>query len=247
MSLISVNLDGFDKTFAQYIAVTRYEVRKGMLYQLRNWLVQAAKHAQWNKNAEIIANPDPKLVAWLLSSSKYGGRRGGIKRPYRVAVAKDGTRVSKRATVKQAMSGRHKIRMQWYNRKEAANFVLKHFRTRQRTAKWIGAFIWRMNAAIKGQGFREVGVEANQRAARAIGAAYEEVAGTDTQPSLVSVSSSYSYARDTTAAKQSNIESANRVERHIMAALNSAKATIVPNMQQKIEDVLARAAQGVKR
>jgi hypothetical protein len=247
MSLLSVNLGGFDTTFAQYIAVTRYEVRKGMLYQLRNWLVQASKHAGWNKNAEIPTNPDYKLVAWLLSSSKFGGRRGGQKKPYRVARTSDGKRISRRATARQVSSGKHRIRMQWYSRKEAAKFVDKHFRMRHRASRWIGAFLHRMNAEIKGQGFREIGVDANQRASRAISAAYEEAAATKDRPTLVSVAASYGYARATTAAKQSNVESANRVERHIMRALNAAKAEIVPNMEQKIQSVLADAARGIRR
>lgn len=242
MGLLSVNLGGFDTTFAQYIAVTRYEVRKGMLYQLRNWLVQASKHAGWNKHAEIPTNPDPKLVAWLMSSSKHGGRRGGQRKPYRQS---GGTWRS--ATSKQVRSGKHKIRMQFYNRKEAKAFGDKHFRMRHRAAKWIGAFLHRMNAEIRGQGFREIGVDANQRASRAISAAYEEAAGTKQSPAMVSVSASYGYSRDTTAAKQNNMLSANRVERHIMRALNAAKFDIVANMETKIRAVMADTARGVKR
>jgi hypothetical protein len=137
--------------------------------------------------------------------------------------------------------------MQFYNRKEAKAFVDKHFRMRHRAAKWIGAFLHRMNAEIKGQGFREIGVDANQRASRAISAAYEEAAGTKQSPSMVSVSASYGYSRDTTAAKQNNMLSANRVERHIMRALNAAKFDIVANMETKIRSVMADTARGVRR
>jgi len=104
-----------------------------------------------------------------------------------------------------------------------------------------------MNAEIRGQGFREIGVDANQRASRAISAAYEEAAGTKQSPAMVSVSASYGYSRDTTAAKQNNMLSANRVERHIMRALNAAKFDIVANMETKIRAVMADTARGVKR
>lgn len=247
MGLLSVNLGGFDTTFAQYIAVTRYEVRKGMLYQLRNWLVQASKHASWSKHAEIPTNPDPALVAWLMSSSKFGGRRGGQKRAYRQMTKSGGGKLWTRATNKMARSGRWKIKMQWYSRREAQKFVANHFRMRHRAAKWIGSFLFRMNQEIKGQLATELSVDANQRAARAIGAAYQETAGTAETPAIVSVSSRYGYTRDTTAAKKSSAASAEGVERHIMHALNAAKAEIVPNMEQKIRSVLADSAKGVRR
>jgi hypothetical protein len=104
-----------------------------------------------------------------------------------------------------------------------------------------------MAREIKGQVGGELPVTSNQRAARAIGAAYEEVAGTDASPSVVSVRSNYDYARQVTRAKQPNTWSAGKVEGHIMRALNSAKAEIVPNMEQKIKQVLANAARGITR
>ncbi len=247
MSLLSINLGGFDTTFAQYIATTKYEVRKGMLYQLRHWLVSASKHGQWSKNADIPTNPDPRLIAWLMSSSKTGGRHGGQKRPYRYAVKAGKGSIWRRATTRQAASGKHRIRMRWYNRQEARKFTRNQFLLRHRAAKWIGAFLWRCTQEIKGQFGGEMVLDANQRAGRAIGAAYSEVAGSSTSPSIVSVRSTYDYARSTTRAKQSNIASAARVESHIMRALNSAKSEIVPNMEKKIASVLADQAKGVRR
>jgi hypothetical protein len=247
MSLLSINLRDFDSTFSKYIETTKYDVRKGMLYQLRHWLVMASKYGTWSKDAEIPTQADPKLIAWLLSSSKVGGSRGGQKRPYRMAIKSSNGNVWKRATIRQAGSGKHRIRMQWYNKQEARKYALNHFKLRHKSAGWIGAFIWRMAREIKGQVGGELPVNSNQRAARAIGAAFEEVAGTDASPSVVSVRSNYDYARQVTRAKQPNTWSAGRVEGHIMRALNSAKAEIVPNMQQKIKQVLANAARGITR
>jgi hypothetical protein len=247
MSLLSINLRDFDSTFSKYIETTKYDVRKGMLYQLRHWLVTAAKHGAWSNDADIPVEGDPKLIAWLLSSSKVGGSRGGQKRPYRMAVKSSKGNVWKRATIRQAASGKHKIRMQWYNKQEARKYAINHFKLRHKSAGWIGAFIWRMAREIKGQVGGELPVNTNQRASRAIGAAYEEVAGTDKSPSVVSVRSDYDYARQLTRAKKENTWSAERVEMHIMSALNSAKEEIVPNMEQKIEQVLAKAARGITR
>jgi hypothetical protein len=247
MSLLSINLRDFDATFSRYIEATKYDVRKGMLYQLRHWLVMASKYGTWSKDAEIPVQADHKLIAWLLSSSKVGGSRGGQKRPYRAAIKSSKGNVWKRATIRQAASGKHRIRMQWYNKQEARNYALNHFKLRHKSAGWIGAFIWRMAREIKGQVGGELPVTSNQRAARAIGAAYEEVAGNDVSPSVVSVRSNYDYARQVTRAKQPNTWSAGKVEGHIMRALNSAKAEVVPNMQQKIKQVLANAARGITR
>jgi hypothetical protein len=104
-----------------------------------------------------------------------------------------------------------------------------------------------MAREIKGQVGGALPINTNQRASRAIGAAYEEVAGTDKSPSVVSVRSDYDYARQLTRAKKENTWSAERVEMHIMSALNAAKEEIVPNMEQKIEQVLAKAARGITR
>jgi hypothetical protein len=247
MSLLSINLRDFDSTFSKYIETTKYDVRKGMLYQLRHWLVMASKYGTWSKDAEIPLEADPKLIAWLLSSSKVGSRWGAKKRPYRMAIKSSKGNVWKRATIRQVASGKHKIRMQWYNKEDARNYALRHFKLRHKSSGWIGAFIWRMTREIKGQVGGELPVTSNQRAARAIGAAYEEVAGTDASPSVVSVRSNYDYAREVTRAKKPNTWSAAKVEGHIMSALNSAKAEIVPNMEQKIKQVLANAARGITR
>jgi hypothetical protein len=243
-------------TFARYLEATHYEVKQGILYQLRNWLVQASKYATWG-DARIIQNPDPKLVAWLMSTDRRGRNKsaGAMKsfgqfttghRWISGKVRKDGTRG--RSYWKQTNSKdqqRARKRVGFYTREQAKKFSIKHFSMRMRASNFIGAFIWRMTGAIKGA-MGSPAVANNRRLGNAIGV--QALQYGEKGQSGVSVQAMYGYKHATTAAKTvSTEESANRLERWIIKALEDAKETIIPNMEQKIAQKLQQAADRSKR
>lgn len=247
MSLLTVNLGGFNTTFAQYIQTTRYSIQKGMAYQLRNWLYQATRVKNWSDEPRVPVKLEPKHVAWLMSSGKYGEPRSGKRKPYRVMRKKDGSRRWMAATQKMIASGKTGMRMRWYSRAEAQRFARRHVVLRQKSSHWISAFFYRMDRMMKTQVGGQQVKEGNARAARAIQAVYNEQAGGNGKPSVVAMRSHYDYARATTRAKQPNVPSAKGVERHIVTALEAAKASIIPNMEAKIRDIYDKAARGIRR
>lgn len=247
---VRVDYSELDSTFSRYLAITNYEIKKGILYQLRNWLVQAAKYASWG-DASIIQNPDPKLVAWLMSTSRTGGKGGGIRRPYILTNIGWLRATKKRRKFWTTMP----IRMRFYSREEAKKFAQRHFALRSRANKWIGSFIWKMKNSIKGVGSADIEeVPYNSRLGSKIfvfltqyggrGAISRTLGfGRNVGQAGVSIRALYNYKHATTAAKTVTTEqSANQLEQWIIKALNDAKVEIIPNMEQKIAQKLQQAA-----
>ena len=285
---ITVDYSGMDKTFADYLAVTGYTVQKGLLYQLRNWLVRASQMA-YGTEAHFISDPDPKLVAFLMSSDIHGGRKGGVRKEYGTQTVghkwisgrlrKDGSRgrsywrqlnpdnvehLIKERTVhykngsvrtfaaRMTTHARERSALQFYSREEARIFATKHFDMRKRAARFLGAFLGKMKQRINySSGLGGVGSGGeipgeNKRLGNAVSTAlYETQSGVIAGVKVLGV---YGYKHATTAAKKvTTEESANRLERLIVRALDDAKVFIIPNMQQKIAEDLQKIAAGRNR
>jgi hypothetical protein len=250
---ITVDTSDFDEAFTRYIAVTGYTVKQGLYYQLRNWLVKASQYA-YGREATFIANPDPKLVAFLMSSGKHGERGGGQRKEYGTHAMgqhwvtgkrrKNGTRAPshwKQDVSKEQVRGRKA--MLFYTRDEARRFAVKHFDMRKRTARFIGSFLGAMkreiNANVEESGGKIVGE--NKRLSELIKTTSFSIGDG------IGVLAQYGYKHETTAAKKvTTQESANRLEKILREALDNAAQDIIPNMEEKIARDLEAIASGRK-
>ena len=250
---VTVDASEFESTMANYLAVTGYTLQQGMLYQLRNWLVKASQ-AAYGTDAHFIANPDPKLVAWLMSTGPHGERtavkwfgKNTIDHRWRQGrLRKDGTRgpsywVGKGGGGQQRQRGR----FGFYSREQARAFAVRHFDMRKRAARWLGAFLGAMKRRVNQQGDMGGGTVENEN--KRLGGAVQTglfTTGDKTATFGITAVGQFSYKHATTAAKKvTTEESANRLERIILKALNDCKSEIIPNMEQKIASELQKVAE----
>ena len=253
-AIVTVDFSQMDEVFARYVVLSRKSVAEALRHQVGNWCYRAAEkiHDSLASNIDELEGKC-KLIAWLLSTDKFGNPKDKIafnrySTGTKTRKRKDGTTVTyhtyqghKTDAGFRVGQQRQKARMGFYTREQARAFAPKHFQSRRRAIRFVRTFIKKIQQAVQARSNK---VDGNQRISSAIQASLRE----KDSAGLLSIDASalYTFEHATSAGRKDNATGARRIERVVQLAFEASVSEIVPNMEQYIARKMDEAAQGAR-